>query len=265
MAKLKDLAMVKSVNSDNFVYTPPDAAIAAWRILVKVNVAYDDKRSASVSLPVLAAILRGLRRASPLGRIVIVENATSEKKLAEIYETLNTMDLLDKEMRMTSVNTMLMENYRNLSPEPVEYKTMSAPGYIRAYDCVITVGAFKKIIEQDESVISASTMNLYSFLPSDESQGRSINADSQLQEANISDVLKDVYFSIGHFFHGAVLDLTEKYSSADKMDEVAQPIGKVVWGDDMLAVDEVACKLADEVVPNYMTEIQRLRKILQKQ
>lgn len=267
MGKLKDLAMVKSANSDNFVYTPPDIAIAAARILVKLDMAYDAKAPATVSIPVLAAVLRGLRRASPVGRIVIVESATSDEGLAEIFKKLGVMDLLDKEMRFSSVNTMLMENYRNISPEIVNYKTLRAPGYIRAYDCVITVGTFKKTVHDDTALISASIKNLYGLLPRDESQGRPKIAASLIQETNIPDLLKDIYFSLGYFFHGAVIDLTEKYVSQDerfdRVDDVAETLGKVVWGDDMLAVDEAACKLAGETVPNYMKEIRKLRKVLE--
>jgi hypothetical protein len=267
MGKLKDLAMVKSANSDSFVYTPPDVAIAAGRILVKLDMAYPVKAPATVSMPVLAAVLRGLRRASPLGRIVIVEGMTSDSSAEEIFEKMAVMDLLDKDMRVASADHMLMENYRNISPEPVKYQTMRAPGYIRAYDCVITVSAFKKTILDEQAFISASTKNLYGLLPHGEYRGRSKSAGEELDQPDLPEILKDVYFSLGYFFHGAVVDLTDKYVSpderSDRVEGVSQAVGKVVWGNDMLVVDETACQLAGETIPGYIKEIRELRSELQ--
>lgn len=269
MGKLKDLAMVKTASSESFVYTPPDAAFGATLILVKPNLAYPVKAPATVSIPVLAAVLRGLRRASPVGRIVIAEGVTSDKGPLEIFEKLGVFELIDEEMRIGNIDELMMDDYRNLSPEPVKYTTMRAPTYIRGYDCVITVGAFKKTILHGKPFISASTKNLFGALPRDEYHGRSIHARGQLHEPSVNEVLKDVYFSIGHFFHGAVVDLTEKYVSPDERPDrvrgVAEPVGKVVWGDDMLAVDEIACNLANEELPDYINEIRRLRKILELQ
>lgn len=267
MGKLKDLAMVKTANSDSFVYTPPDAAFGAGLILVKPNLAYPKKHPATVSMPVLGAVLRGLRRASPSARIVVAEGVTSDRNALDIFEELGVGELLDAEMRVGDVDQLLMENYRNTSPEPVKYKTMRAPGYIRSYDCVITVGTFKRVLLDGKPHISASTKNLFGLFPREHYGGADKNSREQLHEPSVPEVLKDVYFSIGHFFHGAVVDLTEKYVSPDartERDNVSEPVGKVVWGDDMLAVDETACKLVGEDVPEYIHDIRRLKKMLQK-
>ena len=269
MGKLKDLGMVKTANSDSFVYTPPDAAIAAKLILVKANLAYPKKHPATVSMPVLGSVLRGLRRASPLGRIVIVESSMSDMNILGIYEVLGVDKLLDAEMRVGNAEQLIMDNYPNTSPEPVKYTAMRAPAYIRGYDCVITVGTFKRVSLHGHPHISASTKNLFGLFPREEYGREGSYIREQLHEPSIPEVLKDVYFSIGHYFHGAVVDLTEKYVNSDERTDseeaLTEPVGKVVWGDDMLAVDEAACKLVGEDVPEYIHEIRRLKKKLKTQ
>lgn len=264
MGKLKDLASVKSTNSESFVYMPPDAAFSAARILVKPNLGYPVGPPATVSMPVLEAVLRGLRRASPVGRIVIMEGVTSNESAETIFEKLGVLDLLDNEMRITSAEDLIMHDYPNLSPEVVKFETMTAPEYIKDYDCVISVGAFKRTMLNGQPLISASLKNLYGVFPREVYHSRSKKSRGQLHRPSVGEVLRDVYFTVGHHFDGAVVDLTQKYVSPDykpdRVRDVAQDVGKVVWGDDMLAVDEVACQLAGEPVPNYITEIRRLRK-----
>jgi hypothetical protein len=217
-----------------------------------------------VSLPVLAAVLRGLRRVSPVGRIVIMEGVTSELDPMAVFEKLGVPDLLDGEMRLGSAEDTLMIDYPNLLPEPVKYASMTAPGYIRGFDCVISVSAFKRTMLHDQALISASLKNLYGFFPRSIYHGRNPHARGLLHTPSVPEVLKDVYFTIGHHIDGAVVDLTNKYVSPDwrpdRQRGVAHPVGKVVWGDDLLSVDETACRLAGEDVPQYLTEIRALRK-----
>jgi hypothetical protein len=76
-------------------------------------------------------------------------------------------------------------------------------------------------------------------------------------------VLQDVYFSIGHLFQGAVVDGNLKFVSHDwKPDKgEAVPLGQVFWGNDMLSVDRRACEVGHEATPDYVSEIERLRKL----
>lgn len=263
MGKWKDLAAIKSSNSQSFVYTPPDAAFGAARILVKPNLGYPVAPPATVSMPVLASVLRGLRRASPVGRILIVEGVCSDASVAEVFEKHGLYAVLDGEMRAADAEELIMKEYPNLSPEPVKYQTMTAPEYLEEFDCVISVGAFKRTTLNDKHLISASLKNLYGLFPREVYKGRSPNARGQLHQPSVPDVLKDIYFTIGHHIDGAVVDLTEKYISPDwkpdRVRNVAYPVGKVVWGDDLLAVDEMACKLAGEDVASYIEPIRQLR------
>lgn len=263
MGKLADLASVKTANSASFVYTPPDAAIGAVRILVKPNLGYLAPPPAVVSTPVLAAVLRGLRRASPKGRIVIMEGVTTNESVHQVYQRHGIQQLLDDEMRLADAEELTMIEYENISPAVVKYPTMIAPNYIAEYDCVISLGAFKRTMLHDEPLISASLKNLYGVFPRAEYSARSTKSRGQLHRPSVPEILRDVYFSVGRYFHGAVVDLTQKYVSADwkpdRVRDVAVDVGKVVWGDDLLAVDETACRLAGEAVPDYIRDIRRLR------
>lgn len=259
MGKLKDLASVKSTNASSFAYLPPDSAFDAMRILVKPNLGYAAKPPATVSLHVLDAVLRGLRRASPMGRIVVIEGITSDEGANTVFDELGVIPLLDKEMRITDSDNLIMHEYPNLLPQPLRYASMTASEYIKDYDCVISVGAFKRTIRDGAVQISASLKNIMGIFPRQIYQ-------QDFQQANIDDLLTDIYFTVGHHFDGAVVDLTEKYvsedSRSDREDNVAYPVGKVVWGDDLLAVDEVACQFANEPIPSYIEDIRQRRKDL---
>ena len=140
---------------------------------------------------------------------------------------------------------------------------MTAPTYLEGYDCIISVGAFKKTVLNDKPLISASLKNLYGFFPRGEYHGRSPNSRGQLHTPSVGEILQDIYFTIGHHIDGAVVDLHEKYNSPDwkpdRVRDVATPVGKVVWGTDLLAVDETACRIAGEETADYIAPIRKLR------
>lgn len=243
MGKLKDLAMVKSASASNFAYLPPDAAFDAMRILVKPYLALAGKPSAKVSLSVLDAVLRGLRRASPMGRIVVIDTVVSDKSTDDVFEEQGLSELLDREMRLTDSSNLINHPYKNRLPDPYHYSFMEASEYIKDYDCVISLGAFAGNSGDGKTGVQAALHNLISIFP------RDIYGDD-FEKLDVDGLHKDVYFTIGHYFHGAVVDFSE--TSA----------GKVVWGDDLLAVDEVACQIAGETIPDIIKDIRQLRKQL---
>lgn len=265
MGKLADLAAVSSSKTESFVYVPPAAAFGAVRILVKPNLGYPEGAPVTVSIGVLDSVLRGLRRANPHARIVVIEGSCSSASMHEIYEQHGVYDLLDDDMRAGDAEDLIMAEYPNLLENPVRFGSMIAPAYIREYDCRISVAAFKRTILNDESLISASLKNLYGLFPREHYRGRSPHKRGQLHHPAVAEVLKDVYFTIGHYFDGAVVDLTEKHTSDDHQPDrgEAVPVGQVVWGDDLLAVDEVACRLAGEPLASYIEPIRKLRKAIQ--
>lgn len=225
MGKLKDLESVKSAKASSFAYFPPDTAFDAMRILVKPALV----GSATVSLTVLDAVLRGLRRASPLGRIVIVEGVTGDTYANTLFDDLGVTQLLDREMRVTHTDNLIRHTYPNLLPNPYNFASIEAPEYIKDYNCVVTVGA----LNREHPELFGGIANL-----------RGIVCDAPQDKINISESLIDVYFTIGQHFDGAVVEVDEQ----------------VVWGDDLLAVDEVAYQMAEIPVPEYLMTIRQLRK-----
>lgn len=259
MGKLAQLASVKSTKHESFVYTPPERAFGAGRILVKPSLGYAIKHPTTVSLPVLASVLRGLRRAAPLARILIVESVVAPKTAPEVFEFHKISGILDDEMRVAGMENLLLQEYPNTSPAPVQFERMTAPEYLAEFDCIISVSAFKKTIVNHAPQISASLKNLYGFFPPNLYPAQKLHAP---------EVLADIYFTIGQYIHGAVVDLTAKYVSPDeRLDRsrgVSIPVGQVVWGDDLLAVDEAACRLAHEPIPDYIPALRQLQQKAQK-
>ncbi|GAB4527413.1 MAG: DUF362 domain-containing protein [Anaerolineae bacterium] len=241
MGKLADLLSIKTANVESFVYTPPAAAFGATRILVKPQLGLPDAPPATVSTPVLHAVLRGLRRANPPARIVVADSAASATSIREIFEQRQIADLLDDNMRMGDLEELTMTTYLNTLPKSVSYATMTAPAYLSEYDCVISLAALH---ESDTGQVNASLHNLLSVFPrsaypGDIPQTRRLSAEAAANPA----ILQDVYFTVGHFFAGAIVALPDK----------------VIWGDDLLAVDEAACKLAGVPRPDYIDAIRTLR------
>lgn len=225
MGKLKNLASIKTANSKSFGYTPPDAAFGALRTLIKID-------AKTIQLQTLGAILRGLRRVNPQGRLVIVDRFASR----EAFEVSGIIDLMDDEMRASTITNLTMQNYRNLSPQPENYLTLTAPSYLGDYECVISVSGFT-----EKGAALANLANVFV-------EGR-LKLDDESERIDIEQVdeLADVYYSIGHFVHGAVVDLGESHD-------------KVVWGDDLLAVDETAYRIAGESIPDTFNTIRKLKQ-----
>ncbi|MEM0982224.1 MAG: DUF362 domain-containing protein, partial [Cyanobacteria bacterium P01_H01_bin.58] len=107
----------------------------------------------------------------------------------------------------------------------------------------------------------ASLKNLYGLFPRSHYKARSASSRGQLHRPSVPEVLRDVYFTIGHRFEGAVVDCDQKFVSHDWRPDrgEALPIGRVVWGEDLLAVDRLACEIGNEPVPEYIDTIQGQR------
>lgn len=252
---------VKTTPTTEFVYTPPQAAIAAKTILVKPNLGYPVGPPATVSPAVLGKVLKGLRQASPQAEILIVEGVCSTVPFADIMGKLGVYDLLDEGMQLLDADTLELVEYPNLAADPVRFKTLWAPKLLQTVDCRISVGAFKKTTLKGRSLISAALKNLYGLFPRAKYKARSTHSRGQLHRPSVPEVLQDVYFTIGHRFDGAVVDCDQKFISRDwrpdKGDGV--PIGQVIFGDDLLAVDERACAVGQEAIAPYLAPIQQRR------
>jgi len=255
---------VQVSHTADFVYQPPPAAQNAQRILVKPNLGYPVSPPVTVSMGVLAAVLAGLRRVSPQAEILIVEGVCSPVSLEQIANRNGLYVLLDDGMQVIDADTLPLKEYPNRSPHPIRFTSMFAPALLEAVDCRISVGAFKRTLLKNAPLISASLKNLYGLFPRSHYKARSANSRGQLHRPSVPLVLQDVYFTIGHLFEGAVVDSDRKFVSPDWKPDRGETIelGKVIWGEDLLAVDREACRVGGEATPDYVEAIESLRRMV---
>jgi uncharacterized protein (DUF362 family) len=237
----------------DFIYQPPAAAINCQRILVKPNLGYPVAAPVTVSMKVLGIVLQGLRTASPNAEILIVEGVCSHVSLVDIAKRLGVYSLLDSGMQLLDADELPLKEYPNLSPSPIRFQSMFAPKIIEEVDCRISVGALKRTFLK-APLISASLKNLYGLFPRARYKARSEKSRGQLHRPSVPQVLQDVYFTIGHLFDGGVVDGNLKFISQDWQPDKGQAVelGKVFYGDDILAVDRIACEVGGEAIPEYL-------------
>lgn len=245
----------------DFIYTPPVAAQGATRILVKPNLGYPKGPPVTVGMSVLSRVLQGLRQVSPQAEILVVEGVCSKLSLAEIAGKNGLYDILDDGMAVLDADTLPCIGYPNHSPQPVRYSEMWAPKLLQEVDCRISVSAFKVTSLKERPLVSATLKNLYGLFPRGKYKARSENSRGQLHRPSVPQILQDVYFSVGHLFDGGVADCTQKFISKDWRPDVGHGfnVGHVVWGNDLLKIDQRACELTQEPIADYLTPIARLR------
>ena len=153
-------------------------------------------------------------------------------------------------MQLWDADTLELVEYPNQASDPVRFQTMWAPKLLQTVDCRISVGAFKKTTLKGRSLISAALKNLYGLFPRAQYKARSTHSRGQLHRPSVPEILQDVYFTIGHLFDGAVVDCDQKFISHDWRPDQGDsvPIGQVIFGDDLLAVDERACEVGQEAI-----------------
>lgn len=254
-------AKTQSDASLAFAYSPPEAAVSARTILVKPNLGYPVGPPATVSMAVLGAVLRGIRQSNSQAEILIVEGVCSAVSASQIFVQSGVYELLDEGMQVLDADQLPQKEYPNRSPHPVRFTSMVAPLVLSDVDCRISVGALKRTRIKGKPLISASLKNLYGLFPRAYYKSRSSKSRGQLHRPSVPQVLQDVYFTIGRLFDGAVVDIDLKFVSNSWQPDrgEAVPIGQVVWGDDLLAVDRRACQVGQEEVPEYLDTIETLR------
>ena len=254
-------AAVHTAATADFIYSPPPSAKTAKQILVKPNLGYPVGPPVTVSMPVLSQVIAGLRATNPTAEILILEGVCSKVSLADIAVKNGLSPLLTEGVRLLNADELTCIEYPNLSPAPVRFKTMWAPELLQTVDCLISVSAFKKTSLKGRDLISASVKNLYGLFPRAKYKARSPNSRGQLHRPSVPLVLQDVYFSIGHLFHGGVVDCNQKFISHDYKPDKGDSfdIGQVIWGNDLLAVDATACKVGKEAEASYLEPIAQLR------
>jgi hypothetical protein len=205
----KRYSIVNNAPIDSFVYTPPDQAHAAARILVKPNLMSRPESPGIVNTTVLGSVLRGLRRAAPMARIVVAEQGLGTTTASQLFQQYDIDQILDQEMRLSDITQMLTSEY------PTSSQAFTAPEAVKDYDCVISVASLQTIPS-----IFGSLHNLIGLLP------HTLYPD------------RDFFLS-----HDGLLMVAEAFRP--HIDGVVIVVDhRVFWGDDMLAVDEAACRLA---------------------
>ncbi|MEL6604323.1 MAG: DUF362 domain-containing protein [Cyanobacteria bacterium J06614_10] len=254
----------QSAATADFVYTPPPAAKNAQRILLKPNLGYPVGPPVTVSMAVLGKVLQGLRQANPTAEILIVEGVCSKLPLSEIAQKNNLGPLLTDGVQLLNADDLPCVEYANLAPEPVRFKTLWAPKLLQEVDCRISVSAFKKTTLKGRDLISATLKNLYGLFPRAKYKARSPHSRGQLHRPSVPLVLQDVYFSIGYLFDGGVVDCDRKFISHDYKPDKGDSfdIGQVIWGEDLLSVDRLACEIGQEAEAAYLAPIIEIRNRL---
>ncbi|MGF1567603.1 MAG: DUF362 domain-containing protein [Nodosilinea sp.] len=255
-------SLVSTAAADKFVYTPPGAVQGASRILIKPNLGYPVGPPVTVSMAVLSQVIAGVRQTNPTAEILIVEGVCSKVEFDAIMTKNGVHALLSTGVRLLDADRLEMVEYPNHSPRPARFAAMWAPQLLQEVDCCLSVSAFKRTQLKGEPLISASLKNLYGLFPRARYKARSASSRGQLHRPSVPLVLQDVYFTIGQFFQGGVVDCTQKFVSRDWQPDRGEaiPVGQVIWGDDLLAVDAKACETGQEAIPSYVTAIEALRQ-----
>jgi Domain of unknown function (DUF362) len=245
-------------------YEPPQSALTARRILVKPNLGYPVGPPVTVSMKVLGKVLQRLRQVNPRAEILVVEGVCSAVSLTDIASRNGLYEQMDDGMQLLDADQLSLMEYPNYSPQPVRFQSMLAPVLLTEVDCCLSIGAFKRTLLKGQPLISASLKNLYGLFPRSKYKARSANSRGQLHRPSVSQILQDVYFTIGYLFHGAVVDGDHKFVSESWKPDRGQslPLGQIVWGDDLLAVDRKACEIGSEAPPDYLDVIERLRTLM---
>ncbi len=253
--------MTVVADSAGFQYAPPKAARGARRIIVKPNLGYPTPAPATVGLAALREVLVGLRRVAPRAEIILLEGVCVKVSFAEVMARLGVTQLLaeldDPAIRLLDADTLPSKPYPNRSPAPERFAEMRAPALLEEADCRLSVAAFKRTTLKERPLLSASIKNLYGLFPRAVYRARSPHARGQLHVPDVQRILVDAYFTLGLLFEGAVVDVTRKFVSRDWQPDVgaAVPVGKIVAGDDLLAVDLRAAELAGEPLSDYFQTI----------
>lgn len=245
----------------DFQYIPPANALAAKQILLKPNLGYPVGHPVTIDLKVLATVLQTLKELNPNAEILLVEGVCSQCSLAEIALKNCLTPLLDEQVRLLDADKLPLTKYQNTSPAPVRFEYLWAPKLIKEVDCRISLAVLKRT-ESTTPLISASLKNLYGLFPRSKYSDQKAHARDALHQPSVMEVLQDIYFSIGHLFDGAIVGGEKHFHSYDwrPYEGESLPFGKVIHGDDLLAVDRAACLAAKETVPAYLDNIEKLRR-----
>ncbi len=224
---------------NNFVYQPPPAASGARRILLKPNLGYPYGPPVTVSMPVLEAVIQGIRAINSSAEILVVEGVCHRLPADEIATQLG---LRREGITFLDADTLPLATYANPLAEPARFRELQAPALLREVDCRISIGACKWTLLNGRRLFSGCVKNLYGLLPRAVYRGRSPHSRGQLHRPDVWRVIEDVGATLGPLFDGGVVDASEVLISPDWRPDRGrkEPLGQVFWGSDLRAVDAAA-------------------------
>lgn len=249
---------VSKVDDADFIYVPPPSAATARTVLLKPNFGYTVGPPVTVRVSVVERVIEGIRAANPGAEIVIVEGVCNKLSARETLTKLGADKLLLLPgVRFEDCDSLPLTIFPNTNAIAYKYREMQAPALLRDADCRISIGAMKRTMLKDEVLMSCALKNLYGLLPRSVYHARSPNARGLLHRPDIHKIIADVYGTLGVLFDGAVVDAGEKFVSRDWEPDkgTAVPVGKILFGGDLLEVDRAACELAGEGMPAYLDRI----------
>jgi hypothetical protein len=227
MGKLAQLASVTSASLDHFVFVPPTAAMKAARILVLANLGYAPMAAPALNWGTLAAVLRGLRRASPLGRILIVDRVCPASSAEAIFQRIGLSEALDPEMRVAPVDALLRRDYPVPLKSPVTASSFSLPEYLSEFDCVLLIGT----AEAAGGAFKGSVSMLAHLLP----------CESAPLATDDPRCYRDLYHTVAPHIDAAVLEV-----------RLSRDETRILTGSHLPALDETACRLLKQPVAEYL-------------
>jgi len=226
-------------DSNNFVYSPPESARSAQRILLKPNLGYPFGPPVTVSMAVLEGVIAGIRAVNATAEILVVEGVCHRLPAGEIAAKLG---LCREGLTFLDADQLPLATYANPRPTPARYPEFQAPALLREVDCRISIGACKWTLLNRRPLFSGCVKNLYGLLPRAVYRGRSPHSRGQLHRPDVWQVIEDVHATFGPLFEGGIVDATQVLSSPDWRPDRGRkiPFGKVFWGPSLTAVDAEA-------------------------
>jgi uncharacterized protein (DUF362 family) len=248
--------------SDAPAFAFPLTVLAAKRVLIKPNVGYAAKPPAIVRIALVRAVVEQLLALDPDKRIDIVEGVCTKIAAAQVFGATGLAAMANDRVRVIDAESLPLATYASTVRKANRFQSFEAPALLDQVDACISIAPFKRTLLNGRVLHSATIKNLYGLLPRAVYHARSPHARGKLHLPNVHAVIADVYHALGARFDFGIVDLHEKFVSADWQPDRgrAVAVGKVVSGSSLLAVDLRACAVADETPCDYLQALQRAQQ-----
>ena len=204
-----------------FVFEPPVELTFARRILIKPSASCSQPHPITTSRETLAAVVAGIRKASPAD-ILFLEGSAGTEAIHSIYKELGYdfphATLLD-------VDQCVPVAVENPLTKPFALTTFWVPNIILSCDYMITITPFKVVAGQG----SFSIRNLLGLLPASKYQQEMKGFRGFEQPSGIDNIIADLYFTLP--FDLGIIDGRKKFNGAkDHFQGKSEEYGKILVG-----------------------------------